>query len=232
MKDTDFFLKLNIPNLPVMQKEVLDYLKNHSEYEFLEDVTQERFAQVSLSNFPTICSFFSPRAKNIIYETALRTVPPNFSSTIHSDGVIEDPDHFYRNQLEKTVLEHPDKSWHSLNWEKIPSANQFVLVIPISNYENSMNYWYDASDKVGKEVTHYYERNEFPYKFWLNFYTEADNSIPIEEVLIDRPTFIKADMYHNVKNYGTATRLVLTMRIFEYEKYSSLDQVFDYTGLV
>jgi len=242
MKDTDFFLKLNIPNLLEMQKEVLDYLKKHPEYDLSGTLNTETWSQIPLDQFPTIYSFVSSRAKNRIYETTLRTVPPNFSTDIHVDGLRKDPDYFYRNQMEKTVLAHPDKSFHDINWKKIPPASQYVLIIPISNYENSINYWYNASDNIGKEITHFYERSGFPYKFWINHYTEEDSRgrplqeastyIPIENVLIDKPTFIKSDMYHNVKNYGTATRIILSMRIFEYEKYSSLDQVFDYTGLV
>jgi hypothetical protein len=242
MKDTDFFLKLNIPNFPEMQKEVLDYLKKYPEYDRSETLDSETWTQISLDQFPTIYSFFSTRSKNKIYETALRTVPPNFSTDIHVDGLREDPDHFYTNQIEKAVRDQPDRSFDDIDWKKWTPRSQYVLILPIINYENSMNYWYNASDTLGKEITHYYERNEFPYKFWINFYTKEDSvgrqgtetntSSPIEKVLIDKPTFIKSDIYHNVKNYGTSTRIVLTMRIFEYEKYSSLDQIFDYTGLV
>jgi hypothetical protein len=232
MKDTDFFLKLNVPNLPEMQKEVLDYLKKHPEHDLSGTLDSETWTRLPNERFPIIYSFVSDRSKNKIYEIAIRTVPPNFSTDIHVDGVREDPDHFYTNQIKKSVLDQQDRSFDDINWEKYPPNSQYVLIIPISNYENTINYWYDASDKVGKEITHYYEREEFPYKFWINFYTEAEASIPIEKVLIDKPTFIKSDIYHNVKNYGTATRIVLTVRILEYEKYSSLDQFFDYTGLV
>jgi hypothetical protein len=95
-----------------------------------------------------------------------------------------------------------------------------------------MNYWYNVTNIADKEITHYFERQQFPYKWWLNFYTDPTTAIPIEKVLIDKPTFIKSDIYHNIKNEGTSNRLVLIIRIFEYEKYSSLDQVFDYTGLI
>jgi hypothetical protein len=232
MKDTDFFLKLNIPNLPEMQKEVLDYLKKHPEHDLSGTLDSETWTRLPNDRFPITHSFVSARSKNRIYETAIRTVPPNFSTDIHVDGVKEDPNHLYTNQIKKAVSEQPDRSFDDIDWETYPPNSQYVLIIPISNYENSINYWYNASDKAGKEITHYYEREEFPYKFWINFYTEADTSVPIEEVLIDKPTFIKSDIYHNVKNYGTATRIVLTMRILEYKKYSSLDQFFDYTGLV
>jgi hypothetical protein len=242
MKYTDFFLKLNVPNLPEMQKEVLDYLKKYPENDLSGTLDRETWVQIPLERFPIINSFVTSRSKNRIYETALRTVPPNFSTDIHVDGLREDPDYFYRSQMEKTVLAHPDKSYHDIDWRKIPPSSQYVLIIPIINYENSMNCWYDRSDDIGKEITHYYERKEFPYKFWINFYTaedsigrsgaEANPAAPVEKILIDKPTFIKLDIYHNVRNYGTATRIVLTMRIFEYETYPSLDQVFDYTGLV
>lgn len=242
MKDTDFFLKLNFPNFSKMQQEVLDYLKIHPEYDLSATLNSETWTQIPLDQFPIINSFVSARSKNKIYETALRTVPPNFSTDIHVDGLREDPTYFYRNQMEKTVLAHPDTSFHDIDWRKIPPSSQYVLIIPISNYENSMNYWYEQSDKLGKEITHFYERKEFPYKFWINFYTKEDSvgqqgtenniAVPIETVLIDKPTFIKSNIYHNVKNYGIAPRLVLTTRIFEYEQYSSLDKVFDYTGLL
>jgi hypothetical protein len=224
-----------------MQKEILDYLKEHPSL-IPTHVSSEHFVHIPLAEFPTINSVFATRAKNKIYETSIGIVPPKHSTTIHIDGLREDPNHFYTNQIEKTVRDQPDRSFDDIDWKKWVPNSQYVLIIPISNYENSINYWYNSPDNVSKEITHFYERPEFPYKFWINHYTEADsigrplqeasNYIPIENVLIDKPTFIKSDMYHNVKNYGTATRLVLTMRIFEYEKYSSLDQVFDYTGLV
>ena len=230
MKDTDFFLKLNVPNLLEMQKEVLDYLKKHPDL-IIKD-GGEQHVHISLSDFPIINSFLSPRAKNKINETSIGVVPPMHSTTIHMDGLREDPDHFYRNQIEQTVRNHPDRSYDDIDWEKIPYANQYVLIIPVSNYENSMNYWYEVTNTKDKEIVHNYERKQFPYKFWLNFYTDPSTAIPIEQVLIDKPTFIKSDVYHNVKNNGTANRLALIIRIFEYEKYSSLDQVFDYTGLI
>jgi hypothetical protein len=230
MKDTDFFLKLNVPNFPEMQKEVLDYLKKYPDL-IVKDAG-EQHVHVTLDQFPIVSSVFSSRSKNKINEISIGVIPPMWSTPIHIDGLREDPDYFYRNQIEKTVRSQPDRSYDDIDWKKIPFANQYVLIIPISNYENSINYWYEVTDKPEKEIFHYYEREQFPYKWWLNFYTDPTTAIPIEQVLIDRPTFIKSDIYHNVKNNGTADRLALVIRIFEYEKYSSLDQVFDYTGLV
>jgi len=231
MKDTDFFLKLNVPNLPEMQKEILDYLKKYPEL-IPTEVTTEYFVHIPLDRFPKVYSVFAPRAKNKIDEVSIGIVPPEYSTTIHVDGLREDPNHFYRKQIEKTVSNQPDRSYDDVNWSKIPPAYQYVLIIPISNYENSMNYWYDVTNKTDKEITHCFERKQFPYKWWLNFYTDPNTAIPIEQVLIDKPTFIKSNIYHNIKNNGKSNRLVLIVRIFEYEKYSSLDQVFDYTGLL
>jgi hypothetical protein len=242
MKHTDFFLKLNVPNLPEMQKEVLDYLKKYPECDLSGTLDRETWVPIPIENFPIINSFVTSRAKHKVYETALRTVPPNFSTDIHVDGLREDPDHFYSSQIQEAVLAHPDTSFHDIDRRKMPPSSQYVLIIPIINYEHSKNCWYERSNDLGKEVTHYYERKEFPYKFWINFYTEensigrigadANPAVPIEKILIDKPTFIKSDIYHNVRNYGTATRIALTIRIFEYEIYPSLDQMFDYTGLV
>ena len=242
MKDTDFFLKLNIPNLLEMQQEVLDYLKKHPEYDLSGTLNTETWSQIPLDQFPTIYSFVATRSKNKIYETALRTVPPDFSTDIHVDGLREDPDRFYTKQIEQAVRNQPDRSYDDIDWNKWPPHSQYVLIIPISNYEDSINCWYDASNTPGKEITHFYERKEFPFKFWINFYTaedsvgkhgtESNTATPIETVKLDQPTFIKSDIYHNVKNYGSSTRMVLTIRIFEYEKYPSLDHIFDYTGLV
>lgn len=231
MKNTDFFLKLNVPNFPEMQKEILDYLKKHPDL-IPAHVSSEHFVHIPLAEFPTVYSVFATRAKNKIYETSIGIVPPNHSTTIHVDGLREDPNHFYTNQIEQTVRDQADRSFDDIDWNEYPPNNQFVLIIPISNYEKSTNYWYDVTNKIDNEIIHCFERKQYPYKWWLNFYTDLDTAIPIEKVLIDKPTFIKSDIYHNVKNYGTVNRLVLIVRIFEYKKYSSLDQVFDYTGLV
>jgi hypothetical protein len=231
MKDNDFFLKLNVPNFPEMQMEIIDYLKKYPDL-LPREVTAERFVHIPLSEFPIAYSVFSPRAKNKIYETSIGIVPPNHSTTIHIDGLREDPNHFYTNQIEKTVRDQPDRSFDDIVWEEYPPNNQYVLIIPIINYEKSMNYWYEVTNKKDKEIIHYNERIQFPFKWWLNYYTDPDTAVPIEKVLIDKPTFIRSDIYHNIKNYGTVNRLVLIVRIFEYKKYSSLDQVFDYNGLL
>jgi len=230
MKDTDFFLKLNVPNFSEMQKEVLDYLKKYPNLIIEND--GEQHAHVPLDQFPIVCSVFAPRTKTKINEISIGVVPPKHSTTIHIDGLREDTSHFYRNQIKKTVQDHPDRSYDDIDWEEFPFSNQFVLIIPISNYEESINYWYNVTNTTDNEITHYYERKQFPYKWWLNFYTDPDTAIPIEKVIIDRPTFIRSDIYHNVTNNGTGNRLALIIRIFEYRRYSSLDQVFDYTGLI
>jgi hypothetical protein len=229
MKDTDFFLKLTVPNFPEMQKEILDYLKKHPNL-IIKD-SGEQHVHVTLDQFPIVCSVFAPRTKTKINEVSIGVVPPGHSTPIHIDGLREDPNHLYRNRIEKTVRAHPDRSYDDIDWREFPFSNQYVLIIPISNYEESMNYWYRTTN-IDKEIVHYYERKQFPYKWWLNFYTDSDTAIPIEKVIIDRPTFIRSDIYHNVKNNGTSNRLALIIRIFEYKRYSSLDQVFDYTGLI
>jgi hypothetical protein len=230
MKDTDFFLKLNVPNFSEMQKEVLDYLKKHPD--LIIENGGEQHIHVTLDQFPIISSVFSPRTKTKINEISIGVVPPKHSTPIHIDGLREEPGYAIRNQVEKIVRDRSDRSYDDINWEELPFSNQYVLIIPISNYEKSMNYWYNVTNTKDKEIFHYYEREQFPYKWWLNFYTDPETAIPIEKVLIDKPTFIKSDIYHNIKNNGTSNRLALIIRIFEYKKYSSLDQVFDYTGLV
>jgi len=230
MKDTDFFLKLNVPNLLEMQAEVLDYLKNHPEHDKSGILDRETWTRLPNECFPTIFSFVSNRSKNRIYEIAVRTVPPGFTTDIHVDGVKKDPDLFYTNQIKQSIQNQPDRSFDDINWDNYPYNSQYVLIIPISNYENTINYWYDPTNDSDKEITHYYERKEFPFKFFINFYKGSDG--PIKEIIIDKPTFIKSNIYHNVKNYGTKTRIVVTVRILEYEKYSSLNQYFNYDGLV
>jgi hypothetical protein len=230
MKDTDFFLKLNVPNFSEMQKEVLDYLKKHPDL-IIED-NSEQHVHVPLDQFPIVCSVFAHRTKTKINEISIGVVPPTHSTPIHIDGLREDPNHFYKNQIERTVRDHPDRSYDDIDWKEFPFSNQYVLIIPISNYKESVNYWYSVTNTTDYEITHYYERKQFPYKWWLNFYTDPSTAIPIEKVIIDRPTFIRSDIYHNVTNNGTENRLALIIRIFEYKRYSSLNQIFDYSGLV
>lgn len=84
----------------------------------------------------------------------------------------------------------------------------FSLNLPIIGAENTTTIWYDSSDVSNQRklstVDHYYSTGII-----------AKNSKKLKEVYkqtIDKPTFIKTDIFHAVKNPNSTTRIMLTFR--------------------
>lgn len=211
MKSTDLYQKLNISNLKEIQQEALVFFEKHPTL-IKKDSTEDYFVHVPFDQFPILKRFLESRTKIEINETSVYFVPARSKSKIHIDGLKKDNG-------------------------KIPAgmmiAHQYVLIIPIANYEHTINYWYNNDDvKDSDEWICNHVREQFPYNFFVSFVNDGVPLTPIEGITIDQATFIKSNIYHEVDNSnGNETRMVFVIRFRELDYYDSLDQVFDTTGL-
>ena len=211
MKSTDLFQKLNIPNLDVIQKEALDFFEKNTHL-IRHDSNEDYFVHVPFDEFPTLKKFLENRSKLEINETSVYFVPPHSKSKIHIDGLRKDNG-------------------------KIPEgmmmAHQYVLIVPIANYNQTTNYWYDNADVTDDdEWIRNHIRKQFPYNFYVSFVKDEVKLESIGHTKIDAPTFIKSNIYHQVDNEVNDTRMVFVIRFKELEYYESLDYVIEYRDLV
>ena len=228
------YQKLNVPEFESIQNEALEHIKKQYP-ELLRDDVNGYFV-LSIDNFPILKSFLDPRVTTCIEEIGLNCVPPDDKLSIHIDGIRRDPDNTFLNQIKETIINHPE--FTSLNLktklDKLPSpfCVQFAMIVPVLNYKDTISYWY-SNDDVGDddEVIWRGEREHYPYSY---FYTSLKPNVvlnPINSTNIDRITFIKSDIFHNVHNRGTTARMSLTIK-FGYQNYESLEEMFRHQDLL
>jgi hypothetical protein len=211
MDKNTLYQKINILELPQIQDEVLDYFETNPNV--LDGLSGDFFVHVPLDSLPVAKSFLLPRAQLEVNEVSVYFIPPNHKTRIHIDGLRKDNG-------------------------KVPNdmliSHQYVLIIPIENSTDSINYWY-SNDSVPDDMEniHYYERAQFPYKFFVSFVKDECEPEPIGSIVMDQPAFIKSNIYHRVDNSNNSkTRKVLVIRFREREYYDTLDSVFNYKDLL
>ena len=211
MKSTDLFQKINIPNLKIIQEETLEFFDKNPHL-IRRDAIEDYFVHVPFEKFPVLKKILESRAKIEINETSVYFVPPHSKSKIHIDGLKKD-----NGKIPKGMM----------------MAHQYVLIIPIANYDQTINYWYDNQDvKDNDERIHNHIREQFPYNFYVSFVKDNIEPIPIGSTKIDTATFIKSNIYHRVDNRGDNTRMAFVIRFKELEYYDSLDYVIEYRDLI
>ncbi len=202
------YQKFNIENLEDIQKEVLDFFKNNSHL-LIPDSKEEYFVQLDLNDLPILKEFLTFRAISPIVETSSCFLPPGEKLKIHIDGLKKDNGNVPPGQM---------------------IANRNVLIIPIENTLETVNYWYrneDVSDEDERIVNRI--RPVAPYNFYVSFCKKELE--PIGSTTIDKAAFIRSDIYHNVHNNGDKTRLVFIARFYE-EQHYKLDDIFKYRDLI
>lgn len=225
------FQPLNVSEFQQMKNETLSYINNHPEI-IRDNPSSEYFVHVPLDQFPAIESFLKARVKTKINETSICFVPPNFTSTMHIDGIRKDKDNFYRDKVKARILEKQVDNITSHDIDKFPVANQYVLIIPIANYENTISSWYTNDLDDNDEIVYQHTREQYPYQFYISFTKDYVVKEPIETTILKSPTFIKSDIYHNVSNNSNDTRIAVVVRFMEYDHYSSVNDIFDCEGLI
>jgi hypothetical protein len=206
----ELFHKLKVSILPQIQTEVLDFFNKNPEL-IREDVEGEYFVQMNFDNFPLLKSFIVPRTRTEIVETSTCFLSSKHSLRRHIDGLKKDNG-------------------------KVPEgcliANQWVLIIPIANTEQSISYWYDSTEvKDEDEQIVNRVRPEYPYNFYVSFVKDDIKLEPIGSTIIDAMTFIKSDTYHTVENHGPNTRLFFIIRFREDDVWETPSNIFQYEDL-
>jgi len=229
------YQKLNVENFREIQNEAIDYVKLKYPELLRDDILTDGYFIVSIENFPILKSFLDSRVTSCIEEIGLICVPPKTETLKHIDGLREDKNDEYMNRVKQTIINHPDFASLSIDQkdlDRLPSAIQFAMMVPILNYETTVNYWYNNND-VGddEEEIRNYTREIYPYSFFASYIRPHVQLKHIASTNIDRITFIKTDTIHNVSNQGSKNRLAFTIK-FGYQKYGSLEEMFRHQDLM
>lgn len=208
---TLLYQKLNVPNLKDIQEEVLAYIMANNVVR--PEAEEEYFIQMDYSKFPNLYKFVFSRTLTEVVETSSCFLPGNTRLKTHIDG------------LKKNNGKVPEDSM---------LANQWVMIIPIANTEETINYWFkneDVSDEDERIVNRV--RPEPPYDFYVSFAKNQLDLNPIGSTVIDKITFIKSNIYHTVVNNSHDTRMVFIVRFKESKKwYDNPEEMFDYRDLI
>ena len=92
--------------------------------------------------------------------------------------------------------------WSSPDW---PTKGNWALNIPIANYENSAMEWY-----AGEYTREMYHR---PGGYISDKLTWKTKPVLIESCVINQPTLVYVDIPHDVRNNGTSTRVLMSLRL-------------------
>jgi len=230
------YQKINVPELNLIQDEALEYIKKHYPELLTDGVSTDGYFILSIEDFPILKSFLDPRITTYIEEIGLVCVAPEKEMVIHLDGVRKDEGNKYIDQVKETIRNHPD--FERLNLEPklnklpIPFCVQFAMMVPLLNYEDTINYWYNNDDITDDdEVIWQATREVYPYTFFASYLKPNVVLNPIASTNIDCITFIKTDIFHNVYNRGSKTRMAFTIK-FGYQHYESLEKMFKHQDLL
>jgi hypothetical protein len=91
------------------------------------------------------------------------------------------------------------------NKEVWDTTQNWALNIPIVNCDNSQMEWYDG-DYTEETITR-------PNGIISNKLTWNSDPVLVESCVINKPTLVHVDMPHDVKNFGTDHRVLLSLRI-------------------
>jgi hypothetical protein len=177
------------------------------------DADDEYFVQMDYSKFPKLHEFVFSRTLTSVVETSSCFLPGNKKLMTHIDG------------LKKNNGKVPKDSM---------LANQWVMIIPIANTEETVSYWFKNEDVADEdEIIVNRVRPEPPYDFYVSFAKPELELEPIETTVIDKVTFIKSNIYHTVVNNSSNTRMVFIVRFKEEKKwYDSPEEIFNYQDLI
>lgn len=205
------YQKIDVPNLKEIQEEVLGYIKENSVIRL--DAEDEYFVQMDYSKFPKLHEFVFSRTLTSVVETSSCFLPGHKRLMTHIDG------------LKKNNGKVPEDSM---------LANQWVMIIPIANTDETTSYWFRNEDVADDdEIIVNRVRPEPPYNFYVSFAKPELNLEPIDSTVIDKVTLIKSNIYHTVVNNGPNTRMVFIVRFKEAKKvYETPEEIFDYKDLI
>lgn len=227
----DLYQKLNVPELKGIQQEILDYIDQHPE--IIKNINRVYFADILFKEFPILNSFLSPRLKTHIYQTSICFTPPYCDSDIHIDGLRADKKWHhvvYSSSTLKLIKKHTEFFPEGTDFNKLLPSAQYVMVIPIKDYEGSITQWYETDVPDIDETIVNNVKPSYPYNFHLSL-LKKEAGVPIGNTCIDHVTFIKSNLYHAIVNQQSKTRIAVIVRFIEYHEYGSVNEMFDLTGI-
>jgi hypothetical protein len=209
----EYFIELNIPEYKNIQQEVIEYLAKNPQCQ-VNDSYGEVSHNITLDDVPSLKTFISSRVKSKITDMKVSSIPSNSGIEVHIDGL-----------RERIVQNDPVL-------DSMPFSQKYVFIIPISGYENTKNIWINNSDvSVEDELIKEINVKTFPFKFYRSSLKPDVEIEPSMTKVLDKPVFIRSDMFHSFYNYGPETRISLRMRFLE-QLNCELSDIFDCEGLL
>jgi|TARA_B110000977_G_C10900433_1_gene425061 hypothetical protein len=226
-----FYQKLDLENLDKIQQEVLEYWENNPPK--LEE-HREVFLKLTQGDLPITCSILNKRTLIPINEISTCFVPAGMSTGAHMDGIKTKTD-ISEERMQRWisyVSERTNLSSRNVDDDHF-FCNQWSFVIPIKDCEDSVNCWYyneDVTDDnrwISRNV-----RKEWPYEYDVCFVTNPQELRTQCTTVLDYPTIIKSNVYHNVDNTKNKnTRIVLVVRFIEHKDHMEADDYFNCEGI-
>lgn len=185
-----YYQKLQVKELPEIQKEVLDFIDNNieitdSEIDMAKNSSHGSFCRAlpKIEDFPTLNNWLMPRLKMPLQYVNILFIPPETKFQIHLDG---------DNDISQKV----------------------VINVPIKNYEHATTHWFDHEDIKKDDVFKVFCKNDKPplYGYNISFVNDDVSINPIASVTADTVTLMRGDTYHGVTNNSTEMRIVLIIR--------------------
>jgi len=221
-----FYQKVKIDNLEKIQQEVLDYYK---EFPPKLEEKEEVFLEIPEDRLPETRRIIGKRTRTEIVETTACFVPAGIMTCTHIDGIrkkTDVPDEWGTNWIER--LRDKNITTRNVTDDKF-YCNQWTLIIPVSGYKDAVNIWYHNEDVTPEnERVSFNHREQWPYKFFVSCVDDISNVRPQHRVVLDQPTIIKSNIYHNVDNTkNSEIRLVLVIRFAEHKDDMDVEDYFD-----
>jgi hypothetical protein len=199
------YQKLNVPELPLIQKELLEYINRYPDDVFDESATSEYCHSVGIKDFPILSGFLLPRLKLPLQYINILIVPPVSNFNIHLDG---------NNELhQKVVITIPIKNYEEsvTHWYDHKDIKEEYI-------------WskFCANDKP-------------PYNgYTINFIKEEIVLQPIASTTVDKVTLMRADWYHGVENSMNENRIVIVIRCGDtmMDKNVSFEDLMEFRDLI
>lgn len=221
------YQKINLENVEKIQQEVLEYYEKNPPA--LEE-NREVFLKITQDNLPITCKILKTRAVTEITEISACFVPAGMSTGAHIDGIRKKED-ISKERMQrwlKYVGEKTNLSTRNTTDDHF-FCNQWSFVIPIKDCDSSVNCWYYNEDVT--EDNQWISRNvrkEWPYEYDVSFITDPTKLKKQCTTVLDYPTIIKSNIYHNVDNTKNKnTRIVLVVRFIEWKDYMEVDDYFN-----
>ena len=185
-----YYQKLQVKELPEIQKEILDFIDNNieitdSEIHHARTTSHGSFSRPlpNIEDFPVLKNWLMPRLKMPLQYINILGIPPETKFGIHLDG-------------DKDI------------------SQKVVINVPIKNYEHATTHWFDHEDIKEDDVFKVFCKNSKPplYGYSISFVKDNVSINPIASVKADTVTLMRGDTYHGVTNDSKETRIVLIIR--------------------